>query len=125
MAVEKAKAKAKLVYRYEEVSRLAQVDRETLDNWEKEFAFLNAGRTGAGQKFFRQRDLDIILRIKALLAEKTLTMAGVKRRIEQEFQLAPAEPIHPDKLKKALYHVRDELNQIASFLGKDSGKKEK
>ncbi len=110
------KAKAPLVYRFNEVSRIAELDPATLEAWEKEFPFLNAGRTGNGQKFFRQKDVDIILRIKALLASKKLTMAGIRRHIEEEFGLVPATPIHPEKLRKALYNVRDELRQIASSL---------
>jgi DNA-binding transcriptional MerR regulator len=112
------KLKAKLVYKFDEVVRLAKLDAETLDSWEKEFPFLNAGRTGNGQKFFRQRDVDIILRIKDLASTRTLTMAGIKRRIEEEFGLAPSLPIHPEKLRKALYNVREELQQIATSLEK-------
>lgn len=112
------KSKAKLVYRFDEVARLAKLDTGTLEAWEKEFPFLNAGRTGSGQKFFRQKDVDIILRIKELLAAESHTMAGIRRRIEEEFGLLPALPIHPEKLRKALYNVRDELQQIASVLEK-------
>ncbi|HYA49401.1 MAG TPA: MerR family transcriptional regulator [Burkholderiales bacterium] len=110
------KPKAKLVYRMDEVARLAKVDEPTLESWESEFPFLNAGRTGSGQKFFRQRDVDIILRIKELVSAKSHTMAGVRRRIEEEFGLQPSLPLHPDKLRKALYSVREELQQLASSL---------
>lgn len=112
------KPKAKLVYRVGEVARLAGLDEETLESWEKEFPFLNAGRTGSGQKFFRQKDVDIILRIKELLSAKTHTTAGIRRRVEEEFGLLPVLPLHPEKLRKALYNVRDELQQIASSLEK-------
>jgi DNA-binding transcriptional MerR regulator len=112
------KLKTKLVYRFDEVTRMAKLDAETLESWETEFPFLNAGRTGNGQKFFRQKDVDMILRIKELADAKTLTMAGIKRRVEEEFGLAPSLPIHPEKLRKALYQVRGELQQIASVLEK-------
>ncbi|MEN6311330.1 MAG: MerR family transcriptional regulator [Acidobacteriota bacterium] len=118
-----AKPKAKLVYRFEEAVRLAKIDAETLESWEEEFPFLNSGRTGSGQKFFRQKDLDIILRIKELLATKSLTVAGVKRRIEEEFGLVPSFPVHSEKLRKALYSVRTELQQVASLLEKQPKKR--
>ena len=117
------KPKAKLVYRFGEVARLAGLDEETLESWEKEFPFLNAGRTGNGQKIFRQRDVDIILRIKELLSTRTLTMAGIKRRIQEEFGLVPSAPVHPEQLRKALYSVREELQQIASSLEKTPPRK--
>ena len=117
------KPKAKLVYRMDEVARLAKVDEPTLESWESEFPFLNAGRTGSGQKFFRQRDVDIILRIKELVFAKSYTMAGVRRRIEEEFGLLPSLPLHPDKLRKALYSVREELQQLASSLERQPKKR--
>ncbi len=113
----KSKTPEKLFYRLEEVSRLTKVDAATIESWEKEFPFLQPGWTGSGVKIFRQKDVDIILRIKALLDEKSVTLAGAKRRIENELGLRPAVPVHPDKLRKALLQVRDELLAINEDLG--------
>ena len=117
------KAKTKLVYKLDEVSRMTGVDAATLAAWEEEFPFLNAGLTGSGEKFFRQQDVAIIGRIRDLMASKTLTMAGIKRRVAEEFGLTPANPVHPEKLRKALNNVRDELQDIVSSL--DQGRKKK
>jgi DNA-binding transcriptional MerR regulator len=117
------KAKAKLVYKLDEVSRMTGVDAATLASWEQEFPFLNAGLTGSGEKFFRQRDVAIVARIRDLMAEKTLTMAGIKRKIEDEFGLFRSNPVHPERLRKALNNVRDELQDIVSAL--DDGRKKK
>lgn len=115
------KSKAKLVYKLDEASRMTGVDAETLASWEEEFSFLNAGLTGSGEKFFRQQDVAIIARIKELMAGKTLTMAGIKRKIEDEFGLVRSNPVHPERLRKALNNVRDELQDIVSAL--DDGRK--
>jgi DNA-binding transcriptional MerR regulator len=112
----------KLVYRLEEVSRLVQLDPEVIDAWEKEFYFLHAGKTGSGDKIFRKKDLDILLRLKELLEKKGLTLAGAKRKIEEEFGIKTPVPVHPDRLKKVLYQVRDQLQEIVTSLGKDSKK---
>jgi DNA-binding transcriptional MerR regulator len=112
----------KLFYRLEEVSRLAQIQPKVIEKWEKEFPFLHAGKTGSGHKFFRQRDLDIILRLKELLVKEGLTLAGAKRKIEAEFEGKTGGPVHPDKLKKALVEVREQLEGIASSLGKRARK---
>lgn len=117
------KAKAKLVYKLDEVSRMTGVDAATLASWEQEFPFLNAGLTGSGEKFFRQKDVAIVARIRDLMAEKTLTMAGIKRKIEDEFGLFRSNPVHPERLRKALNNVRDELQDIVSAL--DDGRKKK
>jgi DNA-binding transcriptional MerR regulator len=113
-----AAAPDKLVYKVEEVSRLTKVEPSVIEAWEQEFPFLRAGRTGSGQRYFRPKDIEIIRRIRGLIDEKNLTMAGIKRRIEEEFGLRPAGPIHPDKLKRALYDVRDELQDIVVALEK-------
>ena len=75
----------KLVYRLEEISGICKLDPRVIESWEKEFYFLNAGETGSGVKIFRKKDLAIILRIKELLEKEGLTLAGAKRRIEEEF----------------------------------------
>lgn len=110
----------KLVYRLEEISRIAQLDPEVIDAWEKEFYFLHAGQTGSGDKIFRKKDLAIILRLKELLEKKGLTLAGAKRRVEEEFGIKTSIPVHPDRLKKVLYRVREQLQEIASSLEKES-----
>ena len=117
------KSKAKLVYKFDEVSRMTGVDTATLASWEEEFPFLSAGLTGNGEKFFRQQDVAIVARVKDLMATKTLTMAGIKRKIEDEFGLAPSNPVHPERLRKALHSVRDELQDIVTSLG--GGRKKK
>lgn len=118
-------AKNKLVYRLDEVSRRTGVDAATIDAWEQEFPFLNAGRAGDGGKIFREKDIAVIRRIRELLDEKRLTLAGIKRRIEEEFGLGALGPVHPEKLRKTLFSVRDELQEIAASLDPPKGRAKK
>jgi len=99
-----------------EVSRIAKVDPQIIETWEKEFYFLHSGQTGSGHKIFRKKDLEIILRLKELLEKKGFTIAGAKRRIEEEFQIKGASLQNPDKLKKILITLREELSKISSVL---------
>ena len=112
-----SRSQAKLIYRIEDVSRLSGVDPATIESWEKEFPFLRAGLTGTGKKIFRQKDLDIIVRVKELLQKKGFTMAGTRRRIEEEFGTRQLLLVPPDRLRKALQTVRDELEDISRGLG--------
>jgi DNA-binding transcriptional MerR regulator len=121
-AMKNGKIPDKLVYKMDEVSRIAQLDPKTIDGWEKEFPFIHAGQTAQGVKVFRQKDLQIIIRLKELLVHHKLTLAGAKRRIEEEFGLVSAEAIHPDRLKKVLYRVREELLEISQTLEKKAKK---
>jgi DNA-binding transcriptional MerR regulator len=121
--VKDEKPKAKLVFKLDEICRLTGVDAATLAAWEEEFPFLSAGMTGSGEKFFRQQDVAIVARAKELMESKTLTMAGIKRRIEDEFGLTRSNPVHPERLRKTLNSVRDELQDIVIEL--DGGRKKK
>ena len=121
--VKDEKPKAKLVYKLDEVCRLTGVDPATLTAWEGEFPFLSVGLTGSGEKFFRQQDVAIIARVRELMDMKTLTVAGIKRRIEDEFGLGRSNPVQPERLRKTLNSVRDELQDIVSKL--DGGRKKK
>jgi len=106
----------KLFYKIEEVSRLTKLEKDTIESWEKEFPFLQPGLTGSGQKIFRAKDVEMIRRIKELLDQKSVTLAGARRKIEEEFGLKPPPSVHPEKLVKALWQVRDELQAMAREL---------
>ncbi len=108
----------KLIYKLDDVSRLSGVDPETIESWEKEFPFLRAGLTGTGKKIFRQKDLDIIVRVKELLQNKGLTLAGTRRQIQEEFGTRQLSLVPPDRLRKLLLQVRDELEDISRELDK-------
>ncbi len=109
---------SRLFYTLDEVSRLAKIEPKVVENWENEFPFIHAGRAAGGQKIFRQKDLDVILRLKELLITERLTLAGAKRRIEAEFVGGTAEPVHPDRLRKTLFEVKEQLEDLASSLRK-------
>jgi DNA-binding transcriptional MerR regulator len=111
----------KLVFTAEEVCRLLKITPETLKVWEAEFPLFFAGQTASGQPIYRQKDVLIILRIKELLEEKTLTNAGIKRKIEEEFGFK-TDKISPEKLHSALGQVKEELREILQTLEKKSKK---
>jgi len=116
---EQEMGEGKLVYRLEEICRLSKLSPHTVESWEKEFYFIHAGVTASGDKIFRKKDLDIIIRLRELLEKEGLTLAGAKRRIEEEFSLKTPVTLHPDRLKKVLFQVREQLKDLASSLRSD------
>lgn len=117
------RAEAKLFYKMDEAVKLTGVDKTTIEAWEKEFPFLTSGVTGTGQKFFRAQDVDIIRRIKELLAAESLTLAGVRRKIEAEFGLAKPLEAPPEKMRQTLLFIRDELEEMLERLARRPGGK--
>ena len=110
----------KLVYTLDEVVRLTKLDPILLESWEQEFPFLHSGRTARDEKIFRPKDVAMIRRIQELLETRGLTLAGVRRRIEEEFGLRTPQAVHPEKLRKVLAEVHDGLQEIAASLKKSS-----
>lgn len=106
----------KFVYKLDEVARLTQVDKNVIESWEKDLYFVQSGQTRAGHKIFRKKDLSIFLRLKELLEKEGLTLAGAKRRLEEELGVKKTTAIHPDRMKKALYNIREQLKDIAATL---------
>ncbi|MCR4395415.1 MAG: MerR family transcriptional regulator [Candidatus Saccharicenans sp.] len=111
----------KLIFSLEEVCRLLKISPETVKEWEREFPLFFAGQTARGQQIYRQKDVLIILRLKELLEENTLTSAGIRRKIEEEFGFK-TDKIPPEKLYSALAQIKEELTEILQALEK-KGKK--
>lgn len=107
----------KLIFSLEEVCRLLKITPETVKEWEKEFPLFYAGQTAGGKQIYRQKDVMIILRIKELLGEGTLTNAGIRRKIEEEFGFK-TDKIPPERLYSALAQVKEELTEILRALEK-------
>ena len=82
----------------------------TANNFQDVQNFLKNG----GQRVQQDLDADGIY---AQVLYPSVTLAGARRKIETEFGLKPTPAVHPDKLLKALWQVRDELQEIARTLG--------
>jgi len=101
----------KLYYRIGEVSAMAGVPAYVLRFWEHEFPSVRPRRTDAGQRLYRQADIERILLIKHLLHEKRFTIQGARQYLKHAGE-APAA----DSLRAELAHVRGELIAIRRLL---------
>jgi len=116
--MDQSKNPDKIVYTLSEVVRITKINPKTLNKWEKEFYFLNSGRTGSGKKIFREKDLKIIKRLNELIENKGLTHAGAKRKIENEFNIKGSAPVNPERLKKLLFQIKEQLVDLSDSLEK-------
>jgi len=66
------------------VQALTGIPAYVLRYWESEFKLLRPKKNPAGQRLYRKRDVDLILRIKALLYNERLTLEGAKKRLQTE-----------------------------------------
>ena len=71
----------KLYYSIGEVSKIVGLKSYVLRYWETEFKQLNPPKNRAGNRTYRQKDIDFILQIKDLLHVKKFTIEGARTAI--------------------------------------------
>src|SRR3954451_4649952 len=74
----------KLFFKIGEVCELTDTQPYVLRYWESEFPALPPAKNSSGQRIYRRRDIETVLRIKQLLYDEGFTIAGAKKRLEQE-----------------------------------------
>src|ERR687893_2302290 len=76
----------KLFFKIGEVCELSGVQAHVLRYWESEFPMLAPQKNRAGQRTYRRRDVEMVLRIKELLYEDQYTIAGAKKKLTSELR---------------------------------------
>jgi DNA-binding transcriptional MerR regulator len=110
----------KLYYRIGEVARLCAVETYVLRFWETEFPQLKPNKSGAGQRLYRRREVDLARRIRHLLYEEGYTIPGARQAIQVETR-KPAESgqlrlADAGKPAPKLGKLRTELKEILGIL---------
>lgn len=100
----------KLFFRIGEVCEIAGLEPYVLRFWETEFPVLTPNKSKSGQRVYRRKDVETVLKIKELLYERGYTIAGARRQFSK--RPAPAGPERDD----ILIHIRDELRDILTLL---------
>jgi DNA-binding transcriptional MerR regulator len=115
-----------------EVCELAQLQPYVLRTWELEFPDLGVTKTPGGPRMYRRADLDRVLRIKQLVFGDGLTLAGARRKIEEE-RAAPSDELPfddepeprgrklPADARRRIVRVRDELRSLLALLSRPHG----
>ncbi len=133
----------KLFFKIGEVCEITDTQPYVLRYWESEFPALAPAKNSSGQRIYRRKDIETVLRIKQLLYEEGFTIAGAKKRLEAELGGRGATPatmaslpetevttVEPGGLPEAaddaaravLLEVRDHLRGILTLLDKGDRK---
>ena len=128
----------KLFFKIGEVCEITDTQPYVLRYWESEFSALAPAKNSSGQRIYRRRDIETVLRIKQLLYEEGFTIAGAKKRLEAEMGgrvetpqqpgAAAAPPVpsadsREDKTRAALVEVREQLREMLTLLNRDGTKR--
>ena len=114
----------KLYYSIGEVSKITELKAYVLRYWETEFKQLKPPKNRAGNRTYRQSDIDLIFYIKDLLYTKKFTIKGARHQLvtekdgkKEDFAVTgesvqDAEPAR----KETLLKIKQELETLLEIL---------
>jgi DNA-binding transcriptional MerR regulator len=108
----------KLYFRIGEVAGLCRLPAYVLRFWETEFPQLKPVKSSTGQRMYRKRDVESVVRIKKLLYEDGFTIAGARLQLREETKSERNQTALPFPMNPAtsVAHLRHELQQILHIL---------
>ena len=111
----------KLYYSIGEVSDMTDLKSYVLRYWETEFNQLKPPKNRAGNRTYRQKDIEIILNIKDLLYNKKFTIDGARNVIQNKqvpgSSLLNSSPLNQNQ-KLILRKVKNSLEDILKIINK-------
>lgn len=113
------------VFRAAEVCELASIQPYVLRGWEAEFPDLGVAKSAGAPRIYRRADVERVLRLKHLILVDGLTLAGARKRLNEEGATRPAaEPMPVDDSEVAammdeamLTELRDVKHGLEWILG--------
>jgi DNA-binding transcriptional MerR regulator len=108
----------KLYFRIGEVASLCRLPAYVLRFWETEFPQLKPVKSSTGQRMYRKRDVESVVRIKKLLYEDGFTIAGARAQLREETKSDRTQSALPFPANPStnVAHLRHELQQILHIL---------
>lgn len=111
----------KLFFRIGEVSQLVGVKEYVLRYWESEFPGLSPRKSSSGQRMFRRKDVELLLRIKHLLYDQKFTIEGARKALQEK-----SKPVAARETKRSsqaelfganpLPEIRRQVSEILQML---------
>ncbi len=120
------------VFRAQEVCEIAEVQPYVLRSWEAEFPDLGVAKTASSPRIYRRADVERVLRLKHLLFVDGLTLAGARKRLNEEGRATIDEIVTDadvaamlnEQTRQGLTDIRRGLQWILGVLSGDGLKPE-
>jgi DNA-binding transcriptional MerR regulator len=105
-------------YSIGEVCALFAMEPHVLRYWETQFPALSPPRNRAGNRVYRQRDLELIALIQHLVRDERYTIEGARTRVEELKRDGAAVETGRGALERSyLRSLRTELEELMELLG--------
>jgi DNA-binding transcriptional MerR regulator len=98
------------LFKASEVCDLVQLQSYVLRSWEAEFPDLGVARADGGPRVYRRADVEQVVRIKHLLLVEGLTLAGARRKLDEES--APVAVDQPALVELVGKNARERLTAV-------------
>jgi len=114
------------LFKAAEVCELLKLQPYVLRSWEAEFPDLGVSRTQGAPRVYRRADVERVVRIRRLLLVEGLTLAGARRRIEEEEAPVASDESSLDGWlgpsgRERLAEVKRGLRSLLDLLDRDAG----
>src|ERR1700758_3500248 len=108
----------KLYFRIGEVASLSRLPAYVLRFWESEFPQLKPVKGNTGQRMYRRRDVESVLRIKQLLYEQGFTIVGARQQLRSETKTEKGQAAIPFPAQSSaeMQRIRQGLREILNLL---------
>jgi len=103
----------KTYYSIREVCNQTGLEPHVLRYWESEFSILRPKKNRAGNRAYREKDIETIFTIKQLLYEEQFTIPGAKRKLASLKNQQPFLPTEKKSdAKQVIAETIQELKEI-------------
>ena len=108
----------KIFFKIGEVCDIVDVQAHVLRYWETEFPQLSPQKNRSGQRSYRRRDVEIALRIKELLYVDEYTIAGARKKLQNELRetsrlkIVPNEPVRHENFIQPVSPTAPEIEEF-------------
>src|SRR5258708_9380944 len=114
------------LFKAAEVCEIVKVQPYVLRSWEAEFPELGVAKSAGAPRVYRRTDVEQVLRIKHLLLVEGLTLAGARRKLDEQTAPVAADALVLDELigqnaRERLTAVKRGLQSILELLTSPSG----
>jgi DNA-binding transcriptional MerR regulator len=110
------------LFKAAEVCDHVKVQPYVLRSWEGEFPGLGVSKSAGGPRVYRRIDIEQVLRIKHLLLVEGLTLAGARRKLEEEAApVASADDLIGPEARDRLTEIKRGLRSILDLLSPPAG----
>ena len=104
----------KMYYSIREAAEMTELQPHVLRYWETEFKELSPKKNRAGNRVYREQDIELILEIKNLLHDQRFTIEGARQELKQRRKQGTAG--QEGKREMVIEEVKTGLKEILEML---------